>query len=145
MAKKYDAAAVTAKQIRRAQGATTDYVAGVEAVDVSPTAQAAKKKDKMRAGINAAIDSGKWEEGLASVSLEDWKAAAVKKGGDRYASGVADSEAKTRAFHEEFSAFMVGHKAKIDAMPDTTQEQRMAKMLANAKGIAGFKRTRRRR
>lgn len=145
MAKKYDAAAVTAKQIRRAQAATQDYQAGVSGVTESPTAAAAKKKDKLKAGFNAAVDSGKWEAGLASVSLDDWKAMTLKKGGERYATGVADSQQKTQDFHEQFSAFLAQHMSTIDAMPDTTQEQRLAKMMANARGIANFKRVRRRR
>lgn len=145
MAKPYDPTKVTEKQIRRAQAATTDYTAGVQAVTESPTAKAAKKIDKMRAGFNAAIDSGKVADGLNAVTLDDWKNATTKKGGERYASGVSDSQDKVQAFHEELSSFMGPHLQKINSMPDTTPDQRLAKMMANAQGLAKFKRTRRRR
>lgn len=145
MSKQYDPKKITEKQIRRAQNATQDYVSGVENVSESPTAKAAKKKDKMRAGINAAIDSGKWEDGLMSVSLEQWKERTAKKGGERYASGVADSADRVEEFHAEFAPFMASVQAKIDQMPDTTAEQRIARMVANAQALAKFRRSRRRR
>lgn len=141
----YDAAKATEKQIRRAQNASTDYKDGVLSVTESPMAKAKKKKEKFKTNLNAAIDNGKWEAGLDSVSVEEWRELTAGKGAERYGSGVAAAEPKTRAFHEELAAFMVGHKAKIDAMPDATAEQRLAKMTENARGMAKFQRTRRRR
>lgn len=141
----YDARKAVTKQIQRAQAATSDYVDGVMSVKEAPTQRAKRKLDKMKAGIIAAIDSGKVAEGLDSVSLEDWQKATSGKGGERYASGVAAAEDKSLAFHEQFATFMASHLSKIDAMPDLTAEQRIAKMVENARGISKFKRSRRRR
>lgn len=141
----YDPARAAEKQIRRAQTAATDYVAGVRAVKESPTSKAKRKKDKYRNGVLAALDSGKWEAGLDSVSLQEWQEAAAKKGGDRYAAGVEAAAGKIQQFHAEFAAFMSSHQPRIDAMPDSTPEQRIAKMVENAKGMAKFQRLRARR
>lgn len=145
MAKRLDAMAIAEKQLRRAQAATSDYQAGIENVTEAPTHRAARKKDKYRAGVQAALDSGKYEEGLMAVGLEEWKDAAKKKGGDRYASGVAASAPKVQAFWAEFAPFQEAAKKEIDALPDATLDQRLQKMVANAKKMATFRRTRRRR
>ena len=145
MAKGYDPGKATERQIRKAQASVTDYIDGVQGVTESPTLQASRKKEKMRAGINAALDSGKWEDGLLSVTLDSWKASTVKKGGERYASGIADSEEKTRAFHEEFSSFVGSVQDKVRQMPDTTLDQRLQRMMENARAMSRFKRTRRRK
>lgn len=141
----YDPKRVAEKQVRRAQGATDDYRKGVENVSEAPTQKAKRKKDKYRNGVVAALDSGKWEAGLDSVTLEDWKKATAGKGADRYASGVEASAGKIEEFHREFGAFMEGHQARINQLPDATPEQRIQKMVENAKGIAKFQRRKSRR
>lgn len=136
---------IAEKQVRRGQAASEDYVRGVRAVTVAPTAKAKEKKEKMKAGILHALDSGKWEAGLDSVTLEDWKQTTETKGAQRYGSGIAEAEGRIAAFHAEFQPFLASVKAKIDAMPDATAEQRIQRMVANAREIAKFQRTRRRR
>lgn len=136
---------IAEKQVRKAQASTEDYSRGVNSVTDSPTAKAAGKKDKLKANFLRAVDSGKWEEGLLATSLEDWKRATTGKGAERYGSGVAAAMDKTVAFHEEFQPFLTGVKETIDRMPDSTPEQRIQKMVENAKAISKFKRTRRRR
>lgn len=139
------AAQIAAKQVRRAQEAASDYTQGIENVTESPMAKAIKKKDKMRANVLAAIDGGKWQAGLESIDLPTWKAKTAKLGGERYAGGVEAAADKIAAFHEEFQPFVQRVKAEVDAMPDSTPDQRIARMVANAKGLAKFTRTRRRR
>lgn len=136
---------IAEKQVRRSQQATDDYSKGVEGVTESPGAKAAKKKDKFRANLLAAIDSGKWADNVGAVDLDSWKRKTKAKGSARYSEGVADAADDILAFHEEFGAFLQGHMSKIDALPDTTPEQRLQKMVENARGIAKFHRTRRRR
>lgn len=136
---------ITDKQVRRAQEAADDYLQGAEGVTEAPGVKAVRKKDKLRANFNAAVDSGKWEENTKAVSNDEWKRSVREKGAPRYASGVEAARPDILAFHEEFQAFLNNVKKEIDAMPDTTPEQRIAKMVANARAISKFKRTRRRR
>ncbi len=133
------------KQIRRAQEASQDYVDGVQSVTEAPGARAVRKKEKLRAAFNAAIDSGKWAENTAAVSKDEWIETTVKKGGARYAAGVEEARGRIEAFQQEFQAFVSKAKAELDAMPDATPEQREQKMLANVRKMRQFKRTRRRR
>lgn len=141
----YDPTAAAEKQVRRSQAASTDYVKGVMNVKEAPTQKAKRKKEKYRTGVLAALDSGKWEAGLDATTLDDWQKAAAGKGGDRYGAGVEAAKDKIGAFHQEFASFMSTHQARIDALPDTTPEQRLQKMVENAKGIAKFQRRRTRR
>lgn len=140
-----NAADIAAKQVRRAQEASQDYIAGVQAVTESPGARAVKKKDKLRANFLASVDNGKWENNTSAVTREEWQEATVSKGGSRYASGVEAAKSKIEAFHNEFQPFVQQVKRELDSMPDATPEQREAKMLANVRKMRAFKRTRRRR
>jgi hypothetical protein len=133
------------KQIRRSQEASGDYLKGVDSVTESPTKKAVAKKDKLKANWNKAIDDGKWADACEAVSVDEWKKKTKEKGGMRYAAGVEAAKDDIVAFHEEFGSFLDGHMATIDKLPDATPEQRIQKMVANARGIATFKRTQRRR
>lgn len=144
VAEKYDAAAAAEKQVRRAQAATQDYIRGVEGVKDSPMVKAYAKKEKMLANFKASVDSKKWEDNMLAVSLGQWQAITAKKGGQRYAQGIEESAHKVLEFHEQFSAFLAVHLPKIKAMPDSTPEQRIQRMVENARGIAKFKRVRKR-
>lgn len=139
------AAKIAAKQVRRAQESVNEYIEGVQSVTEAPGAKAVRKKDKLKNNFNAAVDSGKWAEATGAVTREEWVDTTVKKGGSRYASGVADSEQKIVAFQEELQQFLTSTKGEIDNMPDATPEQRDQKMLANVRRMRKFKRTRRRR
>lgn len=140
-----DPAKIAAKQVRRAQEASADYIEGVQSVTEAPGVKAARKKDKLKANFNAAVDSGKWEENVKSVSREDWIATTTNKGGARYAAGVEEARAKIQAFQEDLQQYLQSTKADIDNMPDATPEQRDAKMLANVRRMRKFKRRNRRR
>ncbi len=141
----YDPSKAAAKQVRRAQEASGDYVDGVRGVKVSPMQKAKAKKDKLKANFNASVDSGKWEAGLDGWSLEAWADVTAKKGGERYSSGVEAAREDIAAFHAEFAQHVERVKAIIDAMPDTTPEQRIQKMVANAREMGKYTRKARRR
>lgn len=136
---------IAAKQVRRAQEASQDYIAGVQAVTEAPGVKAVRKKDKLRANFLASVDNGKWEANTSAVTREEWQDKTVRKGGERYARGVEESKEAIMAFHEEFQPFVQQVKRELDAMPDATPEQRKAKMVANFDKMSKFKRTRRRR
>lgn len=145
MAKKRDAAAEVEKQINRVSNAVEDYRKGVRDVTEHPGKKAAKKKDKMRANVLAAIDSGKWEENVGGYDLGEWQENAAGTGADRLVQGLEKSRAKQIDFRQQLITFQESVKARIDAMPDATPEQREAKMLANMREMRKFKRSPRRR
>lgn len=138
-------AEIAEKQVRKAQTSTEDYTRGVRNVREAPTQQAAKKKGKLKANWLKAIDSGKWEDGLNSVSLEQWKMAAEGKGARNYAQGVADAADKVRSFWEDFGPYLDGVKQKIATLPDETEAQRDQRLLENVRMLRQYKRKRIRR
>ena len=128
------------KHNRRLKAATEDMRLGVERVTESPTAKAAKKADKMRSNVVAAIDSGKWAAGLNRVSLEEWKSKMINKGVGRVAAGIDEAEGKVIAFAEKLLPHVDAGKAAIDKLPDVTLEDSIQRMTAFTRHMAKFKR-----
>lgn len=145
MAKRRDASKETDKQISRVSQNIQEYRDGVNDLTESPGKLAVKKKDKFRANLMAAIDSGKWEENTAATDLDDWKRRTAGTGADRLVQGMEDSREKTIAFRQQLIDFQNNLKAKLDAMPDTTPEQREAKAIMNIREMRKFRRSGRRR
>ncbi len=106
------------KLIRRGQAAAGDFTAGINAVTVSPTAEAAKKLDKAAQNFQEAVTSGRMARRLMSVTLEDWKRAAAEKGSARYGPGLAAARDKMVEFATDFLPFQDSIIAKARAMPD---------------------------
>lgn len=134
---------IQAKWSRNTRGATESYKQGVMAVTESPTAKAAAAQDRYVAGVQAAVDSGKYRDGLMAVSLTDWQQAAATTGASRLASGVAKGESKVAAFWGEFGPFLSQVTQRTKAMPNVTVEDREARMLAQSRAVSRFRRTRR--
>lgn len=129
---------IAQKAVARASGAAGDYERGIESVTVAPGARAAAKKDKWAAGVQRAIQEDKFAKASQSVTLEDWKGAVRAKSG-RYASGVAAAENKIADFQRKLQPFQAGVQAKVQAMPDTTPEQRLQRMMVNAQEMSKFR------
>lgn len=129
------------KLIRRLSAATTDIRAGIESVKENPMEKAAASEDKMRAGVNEAIDSGKWKRGLLRVTLPEWKKAMLEKGVPRIAAGAEASRGKIEAFYAEFLPYVETVQAEIAKMPDVTLEDSIARAVHSMRRFAEFERT----
>lgn len=82
------------------QGAGTKYAAGVNAVKVAP-GQAAAAASSLWASQVAAAQQ-KFASNVAKVSLTDWQAAAITKGGPRLGTGAAAAQPKFATFMANF-------------------------------------------
>jgi len=138
-------ARVTAQQFQEKHAnnlkASTTYIQqGIERVSESPTLKAAAKKDKMRAGIVSAIDSGKWEAGLKRVTLEDWKTAAIQKGVPRIAAGIDGAADKVVEFASQLLPHIDAGVAQVNKMNDVTLEDNIQRMVTMTRHMAKFKR-----
>lgn len=131
---------VQQKHARNLKNSTQYITDAVNAVTTAPGVQAAKKQDKMLAGVQAAVQSGKWAQRVSSVSLEDWKSKMVNKGIPRISAGIDEAAPKTIAFFEQLLPYQDAVKAKIAAMPDLTLDDNLNRMLTNARAMAQFKR-----
>lgn len=143
--RKRDARKEVQKQINAVTSRIQEYRDGVESVDVSPGKLAVQKKDKFKNNLLQAIDSGKWENALSNLDLNEWKRKASTVGADRLSTGMVAAEDKMIAFREELINYQTALKAKLDAMPDATPEQREQKVLANIREMRKFSKSTRRR
>ena len=138
---KLNASEIAEKWKRRAEASASDYQKGVERVTESPTEKASQKVEKFKTNLMKAINEGKWEKGLKSVSLSDWKEAVAKKGVPNYATGVRAGESKMEAFMSEMIPFQETLQAEVSRMPDITIDDSIARATAWIKGMAKFKRS----
>lgn len=134
-------AKVTAQQYaekwsRNLKGASQDIRNGVNRVTEAPGVKAARKQDKMLAGITEAIQTGKWAHAVASVSLEEWKTATLDKGIGRIAAGVDAALPKQQQMAEQLLAAVDSVVGSIENMPDTTLEDRINRSVAFQRGMA---------
>lgn len=128
----------TEKHSRRLKGALEDMRRGVEGVSTAPGAAAAKKLDKMRAGIVRSLDDGTWARRVGAVSLEDWKKSMLEKGLNRVASGVDGAASKVEAFATQLLAAESSLQADISKMPDLTLEDSISRMTSWVRGMSKF-------
>lgn len=115
--------------------------AGVRAVTVAPTQSAANKVDKYQAGVQRAVESGKYQRGLQAVTLQQWQQAMINKGVSRLQNGVKEGESKVLAFMTEFLPYAQRVSDTVRAMPDTTEADREQRMLTNVRELRKFQRT----
>lgn len=124
-------------RVSPAQGASTwqsqfsasgaKYTAGVQAVTTSPNQKAAAAADTWLARLNDAKTKAKFIAKNNSVSLADWKNNAVNIGASRLSSGATKGAPKMQAFATQFYPFLDQTLAKVNAMPNVTLEQRIAR------------------
>jgi len=129
-----------AKHARRLTAAIEDIRTGLTRVTESPTAQAAAKSEKMLAELTRAVQSGKWAARLRSVSLEQWRTAAIEKGLPRIAAGVAGAREKMVDFGTQLFAFENTLLTRIYAMPDLTVEDAINRCSTWIREMAKFQR-----
>jgi len=126
---------------RHLTGAVQDIRIGVERVTESPTLKAAAKQDKMLQRLIDSVHSGKWARGLQRVSLQDWKNQVLTKGLARISSGVAGASTKMQDFARQLFEHENRGLAIINAMPDLTIEDSIARMTAWTRHMAEFQYT----
>lgn len=120
----------TQRLIQGAQANVGRYVQGIQSVTESPMAKAASKAAKAAAGYADAIQSGRWQAGLASSSIEEWRAGAVAGGGSAYTAGIQSKAAKIArklgpALDQTYAV-----ADSVAAMPTDTIAQRIEKSRA---------------
>lgn len=116
----------------------SQYKAGIQRVNVSPTALAAQKIQKMRANFNAAIDSGKTAAGLNRVTLPAWQQQASTKGAANLATGAAAAKPKMIATLSAQRAAVEQLRNEIHNMPNDTPGDRKARANAWFDGMAAI-------
>ena len=89
-----------ASWVQGMQGASTKYIAGVNAVKTSPGALAAAAAPLWAA--NVAQAQPKFAANVAKVTLAAWQADAINKGAPRLGTGASNAQPKFAAFMTSF-------------------------------------------
>lgn len=121
---------------------TRAITTGVQAVTVAPTQLAARQQDAYLMGVQNAVSSGKWQAGLNRVTLGDWQNAMVNVGIPRIATGATAAKPKMEGFYGELLPYVQGQQRALQATPRGSLEQNLNRMVAFARGMSQFKRTR---
>lgn len=121
-------AAILKKWKERSNAASADYVAGINAVQTSPTQKAADAVDKYQRGVNAAVSSGKYVSRLQAVSLDAWKKAAAGKGSRNYATGINEISPDAQRKMAEQQQFAETVKQTIAGMPKNSMSDSLARV-----------------
>lgn len=128
------------KWSERLSGSTSIIASQVAKVTTAPSSLAVKKKDKMKTKLIAAIDSGKWERNLGSVTLDEWKTQMATKGIPRISGGATAAQPKVTDFFRDLFPHIETGQAKVAAMPDLTLEDGINRAATMMRHMATFKR-----
>lgn len=125
----------------RLSAATQDMIDGVNAVTVAPSQLAVAHEDTFRQRLMEAINSGKWRDNLSAVTLQSWKTDMTTRGIPRAVEAARTALPATVAFLQQFLPFAAQVSDEIRAMPNATEADRNARMLANVARMRTFRRT----
>ncbi len=109
---------------------------GVDNVTDSPMEKAAAAADKYAQNVAAAVQSGRFQAGLRSVSLADWKTNTKAKVASRLSQGVDAALPKRQKFDSWMVNTLNGILPTISSMPDMTLEDSIARMTAMTRAMA---------
>jgi len=132
-------AEATAAWVEKLSAAGPTIEAGVKRVTESPGVAAGREAVKWETRLREAMP--KWKARVEGVTLAQWQEPMLKVGVSRVASGAQEKQGKMLSFMTEFLPYVETVKQRVRAMPSTTPQQRIARMVANAEALRGFKRT----
>jgi hypothetical protein len=134
-----DPQSIVQKQITNASNAVETLVAGIQRMTETPGAAAVRAKEKYRQAVLAALDNGTFDAGQQSYTLQQYQDVAIPKIRERYASGMAASQAKSLAARIQLNAWQETIRKAVAAMPNITAAQREARMLYNLRQMRLFR------
>jgi hypothetical protein len=134
---KLSPAALAAKWQSKTAASSEAYKAGINNVTVNPAQQAAAAKDLWISRLNEAAQAGRFEAGLAKVTLQSWKAASVDKGAANIAAGARAGAIKVEMAEREIGPQRDAIVASLPARG--TLDQNIERAAAMARGMAALK------
>lgn len=134
-----DAATVAQRWVSGASAGAQRYVDGVQQTQKDPTAAAAAQAQKALANYTQAVSSGLWARRLAEVGMSGWKQAVAAKGGANFTTGVTAAQNKYQQKIGPVLAQEATLQAQIDAMPNSSFADSVARMTAWATGMHNWK------
>jgi hypothetical protein len=115
------------------------YQRGVEGVSSAPNAKAAAALPRWIASVTSKATQDKFVAKNNAVTLESWKSATVQFGVPNLSRGAQKGQTKYAAFATKFYPFLSSTLSKINAMPNVTLEDRIARATELMRSNAAYK------
>lgn len=125
------------KFVERASGASGDYVKGAQETTKDQSARAIGAKEIYKSALTASFGRDAYAKGLQKSGKSGWLDGVVKKGGERYGSGVAVSASK----YAQNSGKYDGARAAAEGMPRGLKgsETNLARVKTVVSALRGVK------
>lgn len=130
---------VTQKYVARTQAAGQDWLEGIQNTTVDIVAAAIKANAKWKSKMQAAIQNDTWAKRMGKVTTADIKAMVAKVGAGAYTSGIANRQDKVLKAFQRVMPMIDQVATAVRAMPDVTDADREARMIANVRGLRAIK------
>ena len=110
--------------------AATRYVEGMQNPRRDPVQAAVRAAGKYKQRVIEAANAGHYERGVQSQNYAEGVAAATSDGGTAYVSGAQRRQAKVERAMNKLAPLLGGVSQAIQAMPQDTEAQREARLIA---------------
>ena len=134
-----DPAKVLTKYVSRTQAAGQDWVDGIQNSTVDTVANMVKSNAKWKSKMQAAINNDTWVKRVSKLSTSDIKAMVAKVGAGAYTSGISNRQDKIGKAFARVMPLIDQVATSVRAMPDVTDADREARMIANVRGLRQIK------
>ena len=111
---------------------------GVQSVQTSPTALAAKNPDGYLSGVQRAVASGKWQARLNAVTLQSWQSAMINKGLPRIQAGAQLGKGNMQTFMQNFLPYVYSAQGQLASQPRGNLEQNISRMNTWVRAMAAY-------
>lgn len=105
----------------------TAYEMGVNAVTTNPAQKAIAKRDKWIAAMQDPATHDRWSRGLGRVTLPEWQQATLTVGKQRFTQSADKAASNYQDFADNFFPVLERNVQQVNAMPDTTLDERIAR------------------
>lgn len=119
-------------------GAGKSYTDGIASVTVNPAAKAMAAKDKWATKIQEAIANDTFAAGLANVTKESWQQAATAAA-SKFTGSANTAATKYNKYAMKAAPIIAQIQQQIDAMPNTTDQDAEARVIANMQAMRQLK------
>ena len=115
------------------------YLTGIKHPRKNPITAGIAAQPKYEAKMKDPAVLKRRADNLAKTNIDEWVGMAETRGADNLVSGVVQRRYKIERKVSKLQAMLKDHLSKIDTMPDVSDSDREAKMIANKRGLQAMK------
>lgn len=123
------------KQVKNASAAASDWLKNVKRPRRNPKEAALAASAKREQKVRTSLEKKKWDKAMANVDLDQMMAVIDAVGAEGYRRGIEARKVKVAARTKELQPMVTALKKEIEAMPDATDADREARLLAARRGM----------